>query len=388
MKHITKLLSLVLLLWLSSCGKNEDIIEEEPVITKKEIVNNLFKKLQTSGAEGIQLECFSIPYPFRFQTNKNIQITVNNEQDFSSTVPDSNSIIVDFVYPLTIVKDGKPSIVSDIQQLANEFASCIPGGGWTSDDFPVYLISEANGCYEIKYPVNIYNKSGTYFMANDELELADLLASTDQLFFRWPLTLEKADNSAIQADSAAELFEILFECGKLDLPNDSLKINTIGCFDIIFPISFIKNGGENVSANNADQLAQLLLKGELKEFIFPIHLNSVMTGPIDVLNATELELYLSQYCGGCGCDADILLFITGDPDFTGSCYEINYPFYIKLLNGTEYTITKADDYVEFINSSGELGILIYPVSVNLLGSGEEKTFNNVEEIVNTLLQCN
>jgi len=372
--------------FLFACSKNEDIIETEPVVPKEEVVNNLLQNLTLRSGEGLDLGCFTIRYPFGMTTIDGNTIMIHSDSEYNALAADTSVVIIDFAYPLQITKEGENLAVGNIQELAGLFASCIPQSGWTTGNFPAFLINEDNSCYKLVYPVGLTDINGAVYMAGNEAELSDLLAAHNLLFFRWPLTLQKGGQGTVQVQSSEELLTLLLQCDNISSPNDSISFTRVSCFDIVFPIQFENKDGEIFTAENGDQVGALLLYGDITAFHYPITLYSAATGTITVCCDEELNLITAHYC--CNSNVgDVLFLMLGARAFGGNCYDINYPVSIKTQAATYSFHNDAELETFFNNNLNDLGMLVYPLSVTLAANGAVKTFNSFDELSLFLLEC-
>lgn len=390
MMKIDRVSLLVLLaLTLFSCGKNQDIIETDPVIPKTEVVNNIFGNLKTNTITGLELGCFSISYPFSLIKTTGESILISNEAAFNAVNLANNKDIADFVYPVNIIRDGQQESIKTIRELAALFASCIPLSGYSADNFPAFLLNYDNSCYKIKYPINLKDPDGKKIVANSEAEFSDILAANDLIFFSWPILIEKQGDYQVEINSPAELLQSLISCDNIISPNDSINFDKIGCFDIVYPISFKTIGGIK-SISSSEQLIVMLLKGEIIDFNYPIKLKSGQTGIVTIFNESDLNFLLNEYCGDCGCTGDIFYLIIGDPYFTmdAQCYKIQYPISITKENGNNKVFNSDSEIEQFVNSfPNDPGKLNYPLKIKMIGSGEIVTINKFDELLDILFFC-
>lgn len=372
--------------FLFACSKNEDFIETGPVVPKEEVVNNLLQNLSLRSGEGLDLGCFIIRYPFGMTTIDGNTITIHSDSEYNALAADTSVVVIDFAYPLQVSKEGEDLAVSNIQDLAGLFASCIPQSGWVTGNFPAFLINEDNSCYKLVYPVGLTDINGAVYTAGNEAELSDLLAAQNLLFFQWPLVLQQAGQSPVQAQSSEELLTLLLQCDNISSPNDSIGFTRVSCFDIVFPIQFENKDGEVFTAENGDQVGALLLYGNITAFHYPIDLYSAATGNVTVNSDEELNQLTAHYCGNSNV-GDVLFLMSAARAFGGNCYDINYPVSIKT-QATTYSFDNDAELETFVNNNlNDLGALVFPLSVTLATNGEVKAFNNFDDLFLFLLEC-
>lgn len=376
----------------SSCEKeniDDTIIDVEEVLPTTSVVNNVILGLGSGSEEGLEFGCLTILYDFEMVDEEGVNILFTSDDEFFDYLEDStNSALLDFGYPLEVEDiddDGVNESVNDIEELLELFAECIPTGGWTGGEFPAFVISFENSCYEMVYPVSLVDIDGNVVIVNDAVELGDLLANGDLYFFEWPLSLVDEDDVVYTADSEDALFILLSECDDFGNPCDTVITGGgfIGCYEIVFPIDLVLIDGSVVTAADENEFFNLIFSGQVEDFSYPITLLAADGTEIIISDADALDQAL-QDCGFIG-GGDQMLLLAGTATAAGSgCYEINLPIDFVMLDGSILAITTMDEYIE---NMGAAETLVYPVSVTLTEDGSVVNLEDFEDILILLDEC-
>lgn len=402
---ILKLLSFlfVLSLMVVSCSKepiiNEEEIEAEIDPTEEIDQNALFTRSVTSE-DGLDLDCFTILYPFDIIDIDGETYTVNNNDEFNTYFDESGETnIVDFVYPLNIeFEDGSTSSVESGEALGEAFANCLPNS-WEEGAFPAYLINDENSCLTLQYPVTVTDLEGEASTYDDEDSFVAALAE-EPLFFVFPITLTNLDGETIVANDVDELLTALFDCNDLEIDttiwSDEGGFDFIGCYEIQFPFGVVLTDGSTVEVNNHMEYCDLLLEGNVAGFDFPMTLVGE-DGEIEVNSEEELnELLLdcfdfeqvvgdliNLYLGALGSDS-----LGIDP-----CYEISFPITAQEIDwqGTVLGETSFNslDEITALLETGEFPLLNvnYPVTVTIISTEEVIELQSTEDLFDLAFSC-
>ncbi len=400
------LLSLCFTVLLTSCRKEElsEEIKIENEITPEtkssnKLVQNVEVEASTSNEDGLDLCCFSINLPFGLVVD-GVEVTINSAEEFEAAA--SSGEFIDFAYPLAITyPDGTADDIADGVELGEAFASCVPDGGWGTDQFPAYLICDLNSCYQLIYPVNLVDGDGNTYTATSEEEFIELIVEQPELYFEFPIALTDEDGNTITAEDEEDLFELLASCDTVyDPPGPDTIIfeGFFGCYDLAYPANVIDLDGNTITVNNADEFFNLLLNGNFTDFAYPLTLIGEDGETITVNNHEELcaaveECYdIPGGGGGGGPDPNFGLdafgFIGESSLFGGDCYELVYPFTVVNADGSStMSIADATAAEGLLTNPNDFYFIELPADIKVIDSGETKTINTVEDFFLTLEDC-
>lgn len=381
-----------LLLVLSSCTKEEvsemdDVIVNEPtpeVVTTNPLISQITLR---SDSDELDLGCFLVHLPFDLIVN-GVTVTIEDSEDFQGVLQEMPETI-DFVYPIEITnEDGTTESIADGVALGEIFANCVPNTGWGEDLFPTYLISDESSCYDMVYPVNLVDIDGNSVVANDEAEFIDLISQGDPLFFEFPLSLIDEDGDTVLAANDEELFTLLFDCEEIEVPGG----DPIGdCWDFSYPFEMINQDGDIIVINNHDDYCNAMLEGLALELVYPLTLVNSDGEELVVNNEDELsQAWLD--CFPPIQEFAISGFLASSNLINSeSCYSIIYPF--EYLDNTTGIIGVLEDasaaqaYIDSNNPDSWDDVLIFPVTVTEIPSGDEITFNSILEYFDFMANC-
>ncbi len=394
------LLAAFAIVGLSSCTKEDvKIDEKDPTeVTPEEGTQNPLMNNISSRSDGaLDLACFTIDFPFSLIVGDE-QVEITSDDDFIAVFDNlTDSIFIDFVYPLDITYDDETTaVIASGEELGLAFAACLPDDGWgvdstyTGEDiFPAFLINTEELCYDLVYPVSLTDMEGNDYSANSEDEFIELMAVADDfLFFTFPLILEDEFGEQHVADGPEILFELLTLCeGTVDTTFS--YGGEVGCYDINYPFTVTLADGSEVTVNDHDELCALMIESEITGFVYPITLIDLDGAELVINSDEELEEALTACWDEppFGGDIDLAVLLSGASDFDGNCYDINFPISVNI-DSVSTSITSLEELVElFLNPAGDFAQLVYPVSVTLIASGEVVAIENVEQLFAILEDC-
>ncbi|NNK89376.1 MAG: hypothetical protein HKO89_02100 [Saprospiraceae bacterium] len=387
---------------LTNCEKeNLDMIEieEEEITVDTTIISNnlIFRSNPGTQSGGLELDCITILYPFDLLKSDGTTISINNDDDFLSLIDSTatGSDIIDFVYPLDVLDDeGEQETIDDAEELAEMFAECVPDGGWTTDEFPAYLVSFDNSCYTLQYPLTLETLDGTELTANDEEDFIELMTE-EIVFFVFPFNVIHEDGNTETVNDVDELFSLLISCNGFYIDSTDWEWETgfeyIGCYMIGFPLDVVVSDGSVVTVNNHMELCDLMLVGELVDYAYPLILTDEDGNTVIANNEDELYELLEDcddFISGSG-DAFLLFLGTQPVDSLGTtgCYTINYPITVTGETATGVMEIEIFSDQEILELSVPDASLEYPVSVTLTSDGSVVELNGIEEIFELLEDC-
>ncbi len=389
----------------TACNKEniDEITPEAPDYEPENVeVNTLVNAVSVSPSGGLGLGCVTIQYPFDLELESGNTVTVNSNDEFFAAI-DENAPdpVVNFVFPLTVTDaDGNVLQVMDIDELGLLFGSCIPDNGWDNNGtLPAFLLE--NTCLDIVYPVNLEDLEENTYVANNESELINFLATIDPLFFTLPLTVQLEDGSEVVINTSDEFFTtVSLECDGVAPPvvGEGIEIVGFGCYEIVFPFDVQLEDSTIVTVEDENQYANLVLNGVEMVVQYPFTLTPITGGGDDVeINSIDDLIVAFAECGviidygpveDCGnAPAHILLFFNQG----GSCgFQVDYPLQVIVTDtGETYDINNIDDYFVVYNMySNQINAfeVVFPVSVTLT-DGSTLIFNNYDEVCDFITGC-
>ncbi len=400
---------LLAVLFLTACNKEnvDETISGDPGYQPDTVVvNSLMLALRSNSSGSLDLGCISINYPFSLETESGATVVINSTADFEAAIDElAADPAVNFVFPLSITgSDGTTSQVNNNQELGVAFASCIPTFGWdtaavSGEILPVCAFDEYL-CFDITYPVNLEDQNGNTYVAEDEDELIDYLATVEHLYFTLPMTVLQDDGTSLVINNLGEFFDAAMACEGITPPvvGGGIEVNGFGCYDLLYPFNVVTDNGDVVTINNANEYAYLILSGVSVEIQYPFSLIN-LDGETVVVNSFDDFIATLNACGGiviiidttdiCDVEAHVLLYFNqGQAPFQCG-YLINFPTQVEA-EGTVYDLNDMFEYYnvygQYSNQIDKINI-IYPVSVTL-NDGTILTFNNDSEVCEFVNNCN
>lgn len=405
------LFSLLALLVVTSCQKEniDTIVETEETITPITTTiappaNALLGRASGAGtaeAEGLDLDCITIIFPFNLVDSEGTIHEVADEVSFTELLSedgDTSIYVVDFIYPINVrLNDGEVIAIADNDGLGALFAECIPDGGWNENIFPAYLIDGENSCYKTVYPISLEDATdGTIITVEDEAAFIEVLVEKE-VYFHFPINLTDGE-AIISIANVDELFNTLFSCNEYYEDTTAWDweegFDYLYCFQINFPLNVVVADGGEQTVNNHEELCELMLQGVLVDYAFPLTLTN-SEGEELVANSTEeLEELIGQCDGfiGEGDDSDVfLLAIFSQPfgeDTTAVCYTVNYPVSGTYIDAVGETQTIVFNNVEeiFETEISEVS-LVYPVEIVQQSDNQVITINSIEDVFGVVALC-
>ncbi len=403
MKIFFKFLTCLLLtgmLFVSCDEQNIDqIVTEDPDFQPDEVVaNNLLNAmLFNNTSSAMDLGCVAISFPFDMTTASGATVTVNSEEDFLTAISDTADPVVDFVYPVTGTDaDGVSTQYSNSTDLGVAFGSCIPDSGWDdaevggSNILPAFLFNEL--CLDLVYPVNLEDLAGGTYVANDDAELINLLATVDALFFSLPLSVVDEGGNVVTITDEEGFYTLAYNCSDVTPPSgEDLSVTGFGCFSFVYPYSVLDAQGNVITINDDNEYANLILSGDVIILQYPLSLEDE-DGNVTVVNDDQDLIDALNTCGGFFiyygpidelCDApahELLMEAQG-----GLCGDVVYPFQLTA-GGTTIDVNDINDYNAAVASyPTDVIELVYPIELTY--EGDTGTLNNDIEVCILVQAC-
>ncbi|HFB99857.1 MAG TPA: hypothetical protein ENJ53_03535, partial [Phaeodactylibacter sp.] len=217
--------------------------------------------------------CYEIQFPVSFVLEDGTTATANNNDELANIFQPLNPI-VDYAYPLNLVNidTQEPATAANEEELSELLMSCDSniGGGEG-------IMFEFLGCYNIQFPATFILEDGTTVTAASHEELESLFdPSNPPVEYAYPLTLTNAiTGEVVTANSHEELEALLMDCG----PTIDFPIGSIGCYEFVFPATFIFADSSTVTVQSADELAGIFNPmNPPVDFGYPLNLHNSDTG--------------------------------------------------------------------------------------------------------------
>ena len=244
------------------------------------------------------------------------------------------------------------------------------------------------GCVSIDYPfdlllldssiVEITSEDDFIIVFNNEYNLP--------LDFVYPLSVTNEDGESSSVNNAEELAEIFADCipntGWDDDFNDWFFPAWVisfenSCYQLAYPVTLLDTDSVAVTADDEEDLINLLANGDIYSFAFPLNLEDEEGNTVMAENADDLFDLLADCSpnpgpGGCGIG-------------TFGCYQLGYPVTLVLIDGTSVTVNDDDEFAVVL-VSGEWADFGYPLTL-IDEDGNEIIVNNEEELHEALFDC-
>ena len=189
---------------------------------------------------------------------------------------------------------------------------------------------------------------------------------------------------------------------------DSTNINFgfIGCYDLVYPVSFTLQDGTTATANSVDDLAIIFTNSNPPvNFAYPLSLQNIVSGETVTANSEDDLEDLLFACdslviggggtgtGGGGSWGQSIVYpmtiITAIPDSTGfpGCYDYQYPVSVVDVDGNVLTASDDDGMMTIVFGNVEIDDFVYPVNVTETSTGQTLTANNEDDVAAWLDDC-
>jgi len=392
----------------AACGREnvDEIIPKDPEFEPRVVkVNSLFSAMETKEAAGVSLGCILIEYPFTVELETEDQISIDSEQAFKTAMEqEAPNRVADLVYPLSILENGEPKLVQNNQELGSKYASCVPTRGWqmattngSTPLIPAYLFD--NYCFDLVYPVDLQDSSGTAYVATSDSQFIDLVTTIQPLFFSTPFTVDSS-GTQFTINNLNEFIDIVYSCDDVNPPvagPNGFEVVNFACYELVYPVDVIVGNGPVQQVNDGNEYFNLILSGLHVELQLPFSLQD-SAGGITVVNDIEDLLDVLTACGlvvvdtttnntACNTPAHALLFFNTS---SIQCrYSINYPVQVEA-EGVTYNLNNLTEYLDVYNMYSrniDAITLLYNVSITLQSDGSTTTFTSDTELCNFIDGC-
>lgn len=382
---------------MSACNEEniDEIVPDEPTYQPESTeVNNLLTALRFNDAEGLDLDCITILFPFDLELASGNTVSINSESEFNAAIDSSGTDpAVNFIFPLDILNsDGENEQINTLEELGAAFIACIPTDGWDYSDtegdlIPAFAFDGL--CFDLVYPVNLEDADGNTYTANDEAALIDLSATVENLFFVLPITVLDEDDNEIVIEDYDAFFFLVETCENSGITPPIVVVGGIeivgfACYELQYPFTLDLGDGNTLEINDEDEYATTILNaGEALELVYPFTLQSILDSQLLTINNGDEYL---QALAACGIDIEIeedddpcddieeddpiahtTLFYNAYNIFAlYSCpFTFEYPVQLDI-EGTVFDINNVDDYLAAIGGNPftpAFGSIVFPVTV-------------------------
>ncbi|MEM8891754.1 MAG: hypothetical protein AAGD28_27500 [Bacteroidota bacterium] len=275
-------------------------------------------------------------------------------------------------------------------------------------------------CFSINFPidVNFPDGSSQTFNTEDALEAAiDLWIDNNPNSLDWPeiafpITVTLEDGSVQSIANDEELCDLHIACygdeytelGSLFILEEfGFVLDSIGCFDIVYPVDVVFPDSTTRTVNSNQELAQACEdwwnnnpNADMgPSFVYPIQ---VTTDSATITITEDGELYdiiidcLDEAFDGEG------FFGIGDDFEWGEeeeleCFDINYPVDIRFPDGSTQSMNSENEveaaieaWIQNNPNSEDWPEFVFPITVTL-NDGSTQTVNSDEELCDLYVSC-
>jgi len=347
--------------------------------------------------------CVNIVYPLTLQSDDGETTTVNNEQEFANALA---SEFYYFSFPITVVdQEGNTLEMENDKALMNALFDCVDYNYYYEhSDCPF----DFDFCFEIVYPAGLVDEAGNITNVDNADDLYNLIFSGQIVDFVYPITLISEDGTTEEVGDANAMNELIDDCFDYSYGHYPPFYYYDFCFAIDYPVDFTDATGNTQTANNEDELFELIYSGQVIDFIYPITiiLEDSITTPVNDQN--ELSNIISD-CPYQGYEADYEEYEGAYEDYEGEydldvqgffdllfilesfCLDINLPITITVDN-EEITINDAAEFeasiIEIFSSDVPQEIEInFPITATLNSDGSVITINEEADLLNYIYDC-
>ena len=399
---------------MTSCNddnvlQDNNVTPDPPVITQNQQQIN---SLVTSDSAG----CYEIVFPITFIMDDGTSVTVDSELDLGG-IFDAPPFPINLGFPVNLTDPvtGDNVTANDEDELATFLSECDFGTGpgiGVCDSVNIEL--GFIGCYDLEYPVSFVLEDGSTATANSIDDLNTIFDPTNPpVDFAYPLNLTNLDTGdSATANNEDELNDLLLLCDDFGggpgnggggiCDSTDINFGFIGCYDLVYPVSFTLEDGSTATANSVDDLPTIFTNSNPPvDFAYPLNLTNTDTGaPATANSETELGdllLLCDDFGGGGGSGGGNwgqsvvypMTIITAIPDSTGfpGCYDYQYPVSVVDVDGNILTASDDDGMMTIVFGNIEIADFVYPVNVTDTNTGLTLTANNEGDVVAWLDDC-
>lgn len=211
-----------------------------------------------------------------------------------------NFLAILFISSFVLVSCNKDEDLKP--ETENVVQSSTPSNAYQNFNAMVTSTEEEAICYDLTFPITFLLEDGTEVSANSEDELETLFdTEPDIVDLVYPINLiDEESGETISANNEEELIELLMACEDLEWEEevycDSIELGALGCYDLVFPLGFVLEDGTIVTADTEADLEDILNDDNPPvDFSYPVTLTDIEDGTSHVVNnAEEVEELLKE----------------------------------------------------------------------------------------------
>lgn len=260
------------------------------------------------------------------------------------------------------------------------------------------------GCFSIDTPFSL-DIDGTIVEINTYEDLENAFTFDDEdvainVDFVYPLAITYEDGQTAElADGEAlgEAFALCIPDEGWEEPDSTgfdgsfpaFLINDLNsCYELVYPVTLQDWDGVTYTANDEDELIELLAAEEALEFVLPLSLE----GEDGVVTATTVEELF-----------DLLIDCQDQPwegeddddeeydcplDIGGvACYDLTFPVSFEDINGGDDIVVNNYEELSTALLNGNIGNFVYPITLVNVETEETTVVNDDEEFAAAIEEC-
>jgi len=238
------------------------------------------------------------------------------------------------------------------------------------------------GCFSVDFPFDLISGDETIYTINNFDDFDDVLEGAGKFIdFVYPVNVTYPDGTTASIADGEALGDTFAACipdsgwGE-DLFPAFLITEFNSCYQMVYPLDLINGEGNTMTANNEDELVDLIATHYDLFFEFPFSLIDEDGNTVTADNSEELFGLLIE------CD-EVINPGGGDP--FGDCWDYTYPFNMVDQDGNIIVINNHDDICNIVLSGAVLDYVFPLTLVN--GDGEELIVNNNDELGDAWADC-
>lgn len=238
------------------------------------------------------------------------------------------------------------------------------------------------GCFSVDFPFDLISEDGTTYTINDVDDFDAVLESAGEFIdFAYPVNVTYPDGTTASIADGEALGDAFASCipdggWDEDLFPAFLITELNSCYQMVYPLDLVDGEGNTMTANDEDELVDLVATYYDLFFEFPLSLIDEDGNTLTADNDEELFELLIE------CDEVIN---PGGGDTFGDCWDYTYPFDMTDQDGNIITINSHDDICNIVLSGAVLDY-VYPITL-VNGEGQELVVNNDEELNEAWADC-